>query len=144
MKISREDALRAVRTLLMWAGEDPDREGLKDTPERVVRSYAELFSGYWQDPSELMTVFDEPCDEMVLVRGIKFTSLCEHHMLPFTGVAHVAYLPQGRVIGLSKLARLVDLYARRFQVQERRLRVRLAPPPTHVQPAPSRGDDPPL
>ncbi len=115
------EVLEAVRTLIRWAGDDPDRPGLKETPERVARSYAELFAGYKQDPAELIKTFDDiECDELVLLRGIEVCSTCEHHMLPFTGRAHVAYIPtQGKVIGLSKLARLVDCYARRLQVQER-------------------------
>src|SRR5438874_12057893 len=111
---------RAVREILLAVGEDPDREGLRKTPSRVARSYAELFAGLQVDPrAYLRTVFHEPYDEVVLLRDIEFHSLCEHHLLPFTGRAHVAYLPDGRVVGLSKLARLVDGYARRPQVQER-------------------------
>jgi GTP cyclohydrolase I len=109
----------AVRRLLQYIGEDPDRQGLRDTPDRVIKSYGELFSGYKTDPNALFKTFDEPCDEMVLLKGIEFFSCCEHHMLPFTGTAHVAYIPDGKVIGLSKLARLVEVFARRLQVQER-------------------------
>lgn len=114
MKESIKDILRAI-------GEDPDREGLLDTPKRVVKSWDELYSGYGKDPKELLTVFRaEGCDEMVLLRHIELYSMCEHHMLPFFGVAHVAYIPAGdRVIGISKLARLVEIYARRLQIQER-------------------------
>ena len=112
----------AVRELLTAIGEDPDREGLRDTPGRVARSYRELFAGLWTDPADVLErTFSEDHDELVLVRDIPMFSMCEHHLLPFHGVAHVAYLPgtDGRVTGLSKLARLVDLYARRPQVQER-------------------------
>ena len=112
----------AVRELLIAVGEDPDREGLHDTPARVARAYAELLAGMRQDPEEVLaTTFDVGHDEMVLVRDIELWSLCEHHLVPFSGVAHVAYIPgeSGRVTGLSKLARLVDVYARRPQVQER-------------------------
>ena len=112
----------AVREILLAVGEDPDRDGLRDTPARVARSYDELFSGLKGDPAELLeTTFDIAHDELVLVRDIELTSLCEHHLLPFTGVAHVGYIPGpgGRVTGLSKLARLVDMFARRPQVQER-------------------------
>jgi GTP cyclohydrolase I len=111
---------RAVREILLAVGENPDREGLAKTPGRVARSYAELFSGLSEDPRvHLRTVFKERYDEVVLLRDIEFHSLCEHHLLPFTGRAHVAYLPDGKVVGLSKLARLVEGYARRPQVQER-------------------------
>jgi GTP cyclohydrolase I len=111
---------RAVREILLAVGEDPDREGLKKTPSRVARSYRELMAGLHIDPREhLKTVFTEPYDEVVLLRDIEFHSLCEHHLLPFTGRAHVAYLPAGKVVGLSKLARLVEGFARRPQVQER-------------------------
>jgi GTP cyclohydrolase IA len=111
---------RAVREILAAVGEDPDREGLRETPSRVARMYAELFSGLHDDPRRhLKKFFTEKCDEVVLVRDISFNSMCEHHMLPFMGRAHVAYLPGGRVIGLSKLARVVEGVARRPQVQER-------------------------
>ena len=112
----------AVRELLIGVGEDPDREGLRDTPARVARAYAESFSGLGREPEEVLTTsFDEHHDELVLVRGIEMYSQCEHHLVPFHGVAHVGYIPglDGRITGLSKLARLVDLYARRPQVQER-------------------------
>jgi len=112
----------AVREILAAIGEDPDREGLRDTPARVARSYRELFAGLWTDPADVLErTFSEEHDELVLVRDIPIFSMCEHHLLPFHGLAHVAYLPgrDGRVTGLSKLARLVDLYARRPQVQER-------------------------
>ncbi|MGA3067807.1 MAG: GTP cyclohydrolase I FolE [Tepidisphaeraceae bacterium] len=111
---------RAVREILLAIGENPDREGLKKTPSRVARSYAELMSGLNEDPRRhLKTVFHERYDEVVILRNIEFNSLCEHHLLPFTGRVHVAYLPGGKVVGLSKLARLVEGYARRPQVQER-------------------------
>lgn len=120
-----QEALRnAVEQMLIAFGEDPNREGLKRTPERVARSYAELLSGYRQDPHELVNdaIFEASYDEMVLVRDIEFYSLCEHHLLPFLGRAHVAYFPKGSVIGLSKIPRIVDMYARRLQVQERMTR----------------------
>src|SRR5688572_16845670 len=111
---------RAVREILLAVGEDPDREGLLKTPNRVARAYGELMAGLKVDPrAHLKTVFHERYDEVVLLRDIEFHSLCEHHLLPFTGRAHVAYLPDGKVVGLSKLARLVEGYARRPQVQER-------------------------
>lgn len=110
----------AVRTILRAVGEDPDRPGLLDTPGRVARMYAEMFSGLHTDPARhLQVTFPEDYDEMVLVRDIPFTSMCEHHLLPFSGVAHVAYIPNGQVTGLSKLARVVEEVARRPQVQER-------------------------
>jgi GTP cyclohydrolase I len=111
---------RAIREILAAVGENPDREGLRDTPARVARMYAELFGGLHVDPRQhLRKFFSETCDEVILVRDIKFNSMCEHHLLPFSGVAHVAYLPRERVVGLSKLARVVDEVARRPQVQER-------------------------
>lgn len=125
---SRMDSARAeaaVRELLLAVGEDPDRPGLRDTPARVARAYAETFAGIWQDPGEILaTVFDEDHDELVLVKDIPMYSTCEHHLVPFHGAAHVGYIPgeDGRVTGLSKLARLVDVYARRPQVQERMTR----------------------
>lgn len=117
-----EEAVAALRTLMSYLGEDPSREGLLDTPKRVLKSYRELFAGYQQDPAEILArTFDEVegYQEMVLLRDIPFQSTCEHHMLPFHGVAHVAYLPGERVVGLSKLARLVECYGRRLQIQER-------------------------
>ncbi len=111
---------KAVRTILTAVGEDPDREGLIETPRRVAKMYAEMFEGLHLDPGRhLETVFPETYEELVLVRDIPFTSMCEHHLLPFTGVAHVGYLPNGQVTGLSKLARVVEEIARRPQVQER-------------------------
>jgi GTP cyclohydrolase I len=112
--------MRAVREILAAVGEDPDREGLLETPARVARMYAEMFSGLHEDPRiHLQKFFTEKYDEVVLVRDISFNSMCEHHMLPFMGVAHIGYAPNGRVIGLSKLARVVEVVARRPQVQER-------------------------
>ena len=111
---------RAVREILAAVGEDPDREGLLETPSRVARMYAEMFSGLKKNPAEhLRKVFTESYDEVVLIKDIEFCSMCEHHLLPFTGRAHVGYLPDGKVVGLSKLARLVEDVARRPQVQER-------------------------
>ncbi|MBN1666393.1 MAG: GTP cyclohydrolase I FolE [Anaerolineales bacterium] len=114
----------AVSQILDAVGEDPGREGLQRTPERVARAYAELLAGYRVDPVRLLNqaLFDVTYDEMVIVRDIEFYSLCEHHMLPFLGRAHVAYMPRGRVIGLSKIPRIVDMFARRLQVQERMTR----------------------
>lgn len=110
-----------VQSLLSMLGEDPNREGLKRTPERVARMYQELLSGYHTNLSELVNgaIFEAEYQDMVLVRGLKFYSLCEHHMLPFFGQAHVAYIPDGKIIGLSKIPRLVEMFARRLQVQER-------------------------
>lgn len=110
----------AVVRLLTYIGEDPTREGLLDTPKRVTKAWREMTVGYQQNPADILsTTFTEPCDEMVVLSGIEFASTCEHHMLPFTGTATVGYIPDGNVVGLSKLARLVDLYARRLQIQER-------------------------
>ncbi|HET8897660.1 MAG TPA: GTP cyclohydrolase I FolE [Rhodanobacteraceae bacterium] len=121
-KPSREQAEDAVRVLLRWAGEDITREGLLDTPKRVVKAYSDWFSGYEEDPAEyLRRTFKEVdgYDEMVVLRGIQFESHCEHHMAPIIGRAHVGYLPRCKVVGISKLARVVDGFARRFQVQEK-------------------------
>ncbi len=119
-RVDRARLERAVRELLLAVGEDPEREGLRDTPGRVARMYAELFSGLHEDPRvHLKRFFAEKYDEVVLVRDISFESICEHHLLPFVGKAHIGYLPDGRVIGLSKLARVVEGVARRPQVQER-------------------------
>jgi GTP cyclohydrolase I len=114
----------AIQQLLTAIGEDPQRQGIRNTPERVARMYAELLDGYWVDPVALVNdaIFDETYDEMVIVRDIEFYSLCEHHLLPFLGRAHVAYFPRGKVIGLSKVPRIVDMFARRLQVQERMTR----------------------
>lgn len=109
-----------VRRLIEYIGEDPSREGLLETPKRVLKSYERLFGGYKKDAKSLMKVFEDgACDEMVVLKDIRFYSTCEHHMLPFWGVAHVAYIPNGKVIGVSKMARLVDMFARRMQIQER-------------------------
>ena len=118
---SREEALKAVRTLLAWAGDDPDREGLRDTPKRVVDAYGEWFDGYDADPAvELSRTFEDVqgYDDMVLLRDIEVESHCEHHMAPFLGKAYVAYSPQQKVVGISKLARVVEIFARRLQTQE--------------------------
>jgi GTP cyclohydrolase I len=118
---SREEALKAVRTLLAWAGDDPDREGLRDTPKRVVDAYGEWFDGYDADPAvELSRTFEDVqgYDDMVLLRDIEIESHCEHHMAPFLGKAYVAYIPQEKVVGISKLARVVEIFARRLQTQE--------------------------
>ena len=120
--VSQADAEAAVRTLLQWAGEDPGREGLLETPARVAKAYKDWFSGYALDPAEyLRRTFKEVegYDELIVLRDIAFESHCEHHMAPIIGKAHVGYLPSGRVVGISKLARVVEAYARRFQVQEK-------------------------
>lgn len=119
---SRDEALAAVDTLIRWAGDDPSREGLAGTPDRVVRTYEELFDGYATDPVALLQrTFEEVegYDEMVLLRDIRFESHCEHHMKPIIGRVHIAYLPERRVVGISKLARVVDAYAKRLQIQEK-------------------------
>ena len=122
VKPSRAQAEAAVRTLIQWAGDDPDREGLLATPSRVVSAYEEWYSGYGQDPRDyLQRTFDEVggYDEIVLLRNIRFESHCEHHMAPVLGRVHIGYLPRNRVVGISKLARLVDVYAKRMQTQEK-------------------------
>jgi GTP cyclohydrolase IA len=119
---TREEAESAVRVLIRWAGDDPKREGLVETPKRVVRAYEEFFAGYLQDPTEILArTFSEVegYDEMIVMNDIRFESHCEHHMVPIIGKAHVGYLPDKRVIGISKLARLVEVFARRLQVQEK-------------------------
>ncbi len=119
---SREEAEEAIRTLLRWAGDDPTREGLLDTPARVARSYEEFFAGYAIDPDEYLSrTFEEVegYDEMVILRDIRVESYCEHHMVPIIGRAHVAYMPKKRVVGISKLARVVEAYSKRFQIQEK-------------------------
>lgn len=119
---SRTEAEAAVRTLIRWAGEDPTREGLLDTPARVVRSYEEFFAGYDTDPTELLArTFEETegYDELIVLREIRFESHCEHHMVPIIGCAHIGYMPDQRVIGISKLARVVDAFAKRLQIQEK-------------------------
>lgn len=120
LTVDQERIKRAVREILLAVGENPDREGLRETPARVARMYGELFSGLTRDPAEhLKKCFTQKYDEMVVVRDISFASLCEHHMLPFMGTTHVGYLPNGRIVGLSKLARVVEELSRRPQVQER-------------------------
>jgi GTP cyclohydrolase I len=123
-KIDINEIQSAVQRILIAIGEDPERDGLKRTPERIARMYAELLSGYQMDPVRVVNeaLFDVKYDEMVIVRDIEFFSLCEHHMLPFMGRVHVAYIPDGKVLGLSKIPRIVDLYAHRLQVQERMTR----------------------
>ena len=119
---SKEEAEEAVRILLAYSGDDSEREGLKDTPSRVIRSFDEFYSGYLKDPVEILErTFEETngYDEMVLLKNIMFVSHCEHHMAPIIGKVHVAYLPRGRVVGISKLARVVEVYARRLQIQEK-------------------------
>ncbi|WP_417449290.1 GTP cyclohydrolase I FolE [Kordiimonas sp.] len=118
---TRAEAEAAVRTLIRWAGDDPSREGLLDTPKRVAKAYEEFFAGYKADPEEILArTFDEVAgyDDMVVLRGIRVESHCEHHMVPVQGTAHVAYMPNGSVVGISKLARIVEAYARRLQTQE--------------------------
>ncbi len=122
LRPSRKEAEQAVRTLLRWTGDDPDREGLRETPKRVVRAYQEWFSGYGVDPAAyLAKTFEEidGYDEMVILRNVRFESHCEHHIAPIIGVAHIAYLPDRRIVGISKLARLVEAFAKRLQVPEK-------------------------
>ena len=119
---TRSEAEEAVRTLIRWMGDDQTREGLIDTPKRVIKSYAELFSGYTQDPSEILERTFEETDgygDIVLLKDIRVESYCEHHLIPITGVAHVAYIPENRVVGISKLARTVELFSKRLQNQEK-------------------------
>lgn len=120
--ISEEEALEAIRKILTWIGEDPLREGLKDTPARVLKSYAEHFAGYHQDPAQILGVsFTEVANYqgIVTLKNIRFESLCEHHMSPIIGLVHIAYIPNGKIVGISKLARIVGVYAKRLQIQER-------------------------
>ena len=120
-KPTREEAEAAVRTMLAWTGDNPDREGLVETPKRVVRAYEQFFAGYEMDPKEVLSkVFEEVegYDEMVIVKGIRVESHCEHHMVPILGVAHVGYIPNQRVVGISKLARIIDIFGKRLQTQE--------------------------
>ena len=120
-KPSREEALAAVKTLISWAGDDPAREGLVETPDRVIRAYREFFSGYEEDPEQVLAkTFEEVegYDDAVIVRNIRVESHCEHHMVPILGVAHVGYIPNKRVVGISKLARIVDIFGKRLQTQE--------------------------
>ena len=119
---TRSEAEEAVRILIKWMGDDPTREGLIDTPKRVINSYGELFSGYTQDPSEILERTFEETDgygDIVLLKDIRVESYCEHHLIPITGVAHVAYIPENRVVGISKLARTVELFSKRLQIQEK-------------------------
>lgn len=119
---SRAEAERAIRTLIRWAGDDPDREGLAETPARVARAYEEFFEGYGLDPAEVLRrTFEETegYDELVLLRDVRFESTCEHHMVPIVGRAHIGYMPNRRVVGISKLARVVEIYSRRLQMQEK-------------------------
>ena len=118
---SREEAMQAVKTLIAWAGDNPNREGLIETPKRVVDAYKEFFEGYKMNPDEILSkTFEEVegYDEMVIIKNIRLESHCEHHIVPILGIAHVAYMPNKRVVGISKLARLVDVYAKRLQIQE--------------------------
>ena len=122
IKISENQAVEAVKTLIRWAGDNPEREGLKETPKRVIRSYKDFFSGYNSDPREILSKkFKEVegYDEIIILKNIRLESHCEHHMVPFIGTAHVGYLPQKKVVGLSKLARLVEAFAKRLQIQEK-------------------------
>ncbi len=118
---TREEAMEAVKTMLAWAGDDPTREGLLETPKRVVKAYEEFFSGYNMDPDEILNkTFEEVAgyDEMIIIKDIRLESHCEHHMVPILGKAHLAYIPNNRVVGISKLARIVDVYGKRLQTQE--------------------------
>ena len=120
-KPTKEEALKAVETLISWAGDDPTREGLIETPDRVIRAYKEFFAGYEEDPEQVLTkTFEEVegYDDAVIVRNIRVESHCEHHMVPILGVAHVGYIPNKRLVGISKLARIVDIYGKRLQTQE--------------------------
>ena len=119
---SEEEAKEAVKTLISWAGDDPNREGLLDTPKRVINAYKEFYAGYFENPDEILSkTFEEVAgyDEMVIVKDIKVESHCEHHMVPILGIAHVAYIPNKRIVGLSKLARTVEVFSKRLQTQER-------------------------
>ena len=121
-KVEEEQALEAVKTLIKWAGDNPEREGLQETPKRVVKAYKDFFSGYQQDPREILSKkFKEVegYDEIIVLKDIRLESHCEHHMVPFIGTAHVGYLPKKKVVGLSKLARLVEVFAKRLQIQEK-------------------------
>ena len=120
-KPSREEAMDAVRTMIAWAGDDPTREGLLETPKRVIKAYEEFFAGYDMDPDEILNkTFEEVAgyDEMIIIKDIRLESHCEHHMVPILGKAHLAYIPNNRVVGISKLARVVDVYGKRLQTQE--------------------------
>ena len=121
-KVSENQALESVKTLIRWAGDNPEREGLKETPKRVIKSYKDFFSGYNSDPREILSKkFKEVdgYDEIIILKNIRLESHCEHHMVPFIGTAHVGYLPKNKVVGLSKLARLVEAFAKRLQIQEK-------------------------
>ena len=118
-EVSREEALDAVRTLLRYIGDDPEREGLLETPDRVVRSFEHIYSGYRKDHKEILgKTFTSSTEEMVVLSNIELYSMCEHHMLPFTGKCHIGYIPKGKVLGISKLARVMEVFARRLQIQE--------------------------
>ena len=122
VKISENEAVEAVKTLIRWAGDNPEREGLKETPKRVIRSYKDFFSGYNSDPREILSKkFKEVegYDEIIILKNIRLESHCEHHMVPFIGTAHIGYLPKKKVVGLSKLARIVEVFAKRLQIQEK-------------------------
>lgn len=120
LQVSQLEAEDAIRTLLKYIGEDPHREGLLETPQRVINSFKELYSGYFQDVKDIMKVFEDGApDEMVILRDISFASQCEHHMIFFSGIAHIAYIPNNKIIGVSKLVRLLEIYSKRLQVQER-------------------------
>ena len=119
MKVSREEALKAIKTLIEYIGDDPSREGLLETPERVIKSYSELYKGYKLDAEEILSkTFSSQTSEMVVLSDIELYSMCEHHMLPFFGKCHIGYIPNGKVLGISKLARIMELYSRRLQIQE--------------------------
>lgn len=131
-------AEKLIYSIIKKIGEDPERPALIETPKRVVRSWSELFGGYRKDPSDLLKTFDEPFTGMILAKGIKFHSTCEHHMLPFSGVGHIAYIPSGKkVVGASKLARLLDLYSRRLQIQERIAEQVVVALMKHINPSPT-------
>lgn len=129
------DGRQAIKFLLSYIGDDPTREGLLETPDRVLRSYEELFAGYHMDVEDVFKTFEDgACDEMVLLKNVEFVSFCEHHMLPFLGKAHIAYIPDGKVIGVSKLARVLEIFARRLQIQERLTTDVTKALDTHLQP----------
>ena len=121
--VKKEEIQESLKKILQYLGEDPNREGLRGTPDRMIQSWSEIFGGYTKDPKDLLTTFEEddvvPIDQIILLKDIELYSTCEHHFLPFVGKAHVAYMPKGKVIGISKLARLIEIFARRLQIQER-------------------------
>lgn len=117
--MNRDDALQIIKRMIDYIGDDPEREGLIDTPDRVVKSWDELFKGYKQNVEDVLTFFESDAKELVLLKNIEFQSTCEHHMLPFYGQMHIAYIPNGRVVGISKLVRVAEIFARRLQIQER-------------------------